>query len=284
MKIDREPIIEAQNITGLSRKEALFLSSLAEQKRTIFRFADALKFWTEPSAARSTLSRLHNGGWVKRIERGLYMVIPLDAGPARAWAESSLVVASYLIPEGAVAYWSALHYWHLTEQWARTVFIQSSQRKSKADLLLDAVHYQFVTIKPERFFGFVSMPVDHHTVRITDREKTIIDAADRPDLSGGIAQLAIVLGRHWQELDWRLLDEYLRRFNSGAVVKRLGYLIEKLALPLPDLPTRLQGWQALLSAGITLLEPGSNNPGPIDRRWRICDNREPLVGKGQEMS
>lgn len=284
MKIEYEPIIQAQNITGISRKEALFLSSLAEQERTIFRFADALKFWTEPSAARSALSRLHGGGWVKRIERGLYMVIPLDAGPARNWTESSLAVASYVMPEGAVAYWSALHYWHLIEQGVSTVFIQSSQRKSKTGLLLDAVHYRFITIKPERFFGLATAPVNHHTVRVTDREKTIIDAADRPDLTGGSAQLARVLDRHWQELDWRLLDEYLRRFNSGAVAKRLGYLVEKLALPLPDLTARLQSWQTFLSAGITQLEPGSNNSGYIDRRWNIRDNTEPLIGKGQEMS
>ena len=262
----------AQNITGISQNEATFLSLLAEHEQTVFRFGDASAFWQNEPAARSALSRLQRGGWLKRIERGLYMLVPLDAGPNRNWSENALVIASYLLQPGAIGYWSALRYWNLTEQLPRTVFVQSPQRKSKSGMTVAGIRYQFVTVRPQRFFGLMKQPLNRHIIQLTDREKTLIDAADRPDLTGGIRQLAETLQGHWQELDWQRVDAYLVRFDSGAVVKRLGYLIDILSLPIPDRKQRLERWKAHLTTGIVLLEPGSEQTGPILRRWRIRDN------------
>jgi predicted transcriptional regulator of viral defense system len=281
MKIDQDEISSTQNIAGLSQREAIFLALLAEEERTIFRFSDALEYWRDAPAARSALSRLQRGGWLKRIERGLYMVIPLDAGPGRMWSENSLVIASYLTQHGAVAYWSALHYWNMTEQLPRTVFVQSPQRKSKAELTVAGVRYQFITVLPQRFFGLVRQPINNHILQLTDREKTLIDAADRTDLAGGIRQLARALQEHWQELDWWRLDGYLVQFGSGAVLKRLGYMIDLLTLPIPDRDQRLERWREHLTTGIVLLEPGSERTGPISRRWRIRDNVN-LVAPNEE--
>ena len=77
---------------------------------------------------------------------------------------------------------------------------------------------------------------------------------------------------HWMALDWPRFDGYLVRFGSGAVVKRLGYLVETLGFPIPDRRERLERWREQLSAGITLLEPGGQRTGPTQRRWRIRDN------------
>ena len=272
MKNQAYTINSAQNITGLSRNEAAFLSFLAEKEQAIFRFSDALEFWQDAPATRSALSRLQQGNWLKRIERGLYMVVPLDAGPGRMWAENSLVIASYLLQRGAIAYWSALHYWNLTEQLPRTVFLQSLQRKAKRELTVAGIRYQFITIQPQRFFGLVKQPINRHILQLTDREKTLIDAADRTDLTGGIRQLVSTLQEHWREFDWQKVDDYLVQFDSGAVVKRLGYLVDVLALPIPDRNLRLQQWKEHLTAGIALLEPGSPRTGPTLRRWRIRDN------------
>ncbi len=215
---------------------------------------------------------LERAGWLRRIQRGLYALIPLRAGPERQWSENALVVASYLLKPSAVAYWSALHYWGLTEQIPRTVFVQSPRRKFRNDRTVAGVRYQFVVVKAGRFFGFHKPTIEGHTVRITDREKTILDAADRPDLCGGIWQLALALQRHTGELDWQRLDDYLRRFASGALYKRLGYLVETLDLPVPGRPEILERWQQAMTTGIAVLDPGEPGKGVTQRRWRIRDN------------
>jgi predicted transcriptional regulator of viral defense system len=271
----------AHTITGLSQREAEFLSRLAADGQTVFRSSEVLHFWSDPAIARRTLSRLCRGGWLKRIERGLYVLVPLDAGPERVWAEDALVIAARLVEPSAVAYWSALHYWNFTEQVPRTVFVQSPRRKLQASLTRDGVHYQLVSLQAERFFGITQSQVGGRMIQVTDREKTILDAADRPDLAGGVRQLAQALCRGWTKLDWVRFDQYLARFGSGALYKRLGYLIEVLDLPIPDRRCRLVAWQESLTTGIALLDPSERAAGPVRLRWRVRDNID-LFGNGTE--
>lgn len=271
----------SQTITSLSQREAEFLSRLAAENRTVFRFEEASAFWPNPATAHYALSRLARGGWLKRIERGLYMLVPLSAGPDRVWTESALVIGTRLVEPSAIAYWSALCFWNFTEQAPRTVFVQSPQRKLQPNLVLSGVQYRFVMIRASRFFGLAQRAVDGQPIQVTDREKTIVDAADRPDLSGGIWQLAQILRGHWAEVAWATLDEYLMRFASGAVYKRLGYLVETLELPIPDRAERLAVWQSQLTAGIARLDPGDPAGGPARTRWRVRDNIGfAPVGKG----
>ena len=63
---------------------------------------------------------------------------------------------------------------------------------------------------------------------------------------------------------------YLRRFGSGAVVKRLGFLVETLELTHPPEPRMLDEWLDLRTAGISKLDPSTpREPHRIATRWRI---------------
>jgi predicted transcriptional regulator of viral defense system len=106
-------------------------------------------------------------------------------------------------------------------------------------------------------------------VSITDREKTLIDACDRPDVSGGIALTYRALRTCLEQLEWDRLDDYLARFGSSAVYKRLGYLIDVGHLPVPAREKRLESWRAQLKPGISSLEPGAGLGGRINSRWRL---------------
>jgi predicted transcriptional regulator of viral defense system len=175
-----------------------------------------------------------------------------------------------LIQPAAIAYWSALSYWNMTEQVPHTVFVQSTTRKLPLEIM--GVQFRFITVKPAHFYGVVQRIQDGKPLTVTDREKTLIDAAARPDLAGGILQLAQGLQSSYRDITWTRLDDYLHQWGGGAVVKRLGYLLESLDLPVPDLSSRLAQWQEMLSAGISLLEPGAGDRGQIVTRWRIRDN------------
>lgn len=269
-----------QTITGLSSREAAFLTRLAAENRSVFRYEEVADYWPDSVSAHHALSRLQRGGWLKRIERGLYMLVPLSAGPDRAWTENALVIGTHLVEPSAIAYWSALRFWNFTEQVPHTVFIQSPRRKLPSKMVLDGVQYQVVTISAPRFFGLARRAVDGQAIQVTDRAKSVLDAADRPDLCGGIWQLAQVLRGHWAEVEWPRLDEYLARFASGAVYKRLGYLVETLDLQIPERVARLRDWQAHLTTGIALLDPGEPLDGPVYARWRVRDNIRLAPGGG----
>jgi predicted transcriptional regulator of viral defense system len=60
------------------------------------------------------------------------MITPLEAGPERTWSDDILTIIPHLIQPAAVAYWSALHYWGMTEQVPNTVVVQSTRRRCPA--------------------------------------------------------------------------------------------------------------------------------------------------------
>ena len=90
-----------------------------------------------------------------------------------------------------------------------------------------------------KFFGVLQRTLNGRPVYVTDREKALVDAADPPELSGGSLQLAQVLQAAQPALDWPRLDDYLQRWPNTGPLKRLGYLVETLALSLPDREERL---------------------------------------------
>ncbi len=272
----------SQNITGLGPKEARFLAAFASEGKTIFTVEQAQGFWGNAAYTANVLGRLEAKGWLRRLERGTYMIIPLEAGPDRTWSESALVIAAHLIQPAAIAYWSALHYWHMTEQIPHTVFVQSTRRKHQRQKDVLGIPFRFVTVVESKFFGVVKRTLGGQPVYVTDREKSLVDAADRPDLSGGIAQLAQALRAAWSDLDWQRLDEYLNRWPTGGPFKRIGYLAEVLELPFPGREERLAGWRRSLSSGIVPLEPaGDADAGRIVTRWQLRVNVDETWQSGE---
>ena len=118
-----------QNIISLSDAEASFLTTMAAKGKDIFTTRDAYDILGEGKATRDTLERLIDKGWLERIEKGKYLIVPLEAGPDRTWTEDAFVIARHLVRPSMVAYWSALNYWNLTEQVPRVTYVQTTARK-----------------------------------------------------------------------------------------------------------------------------------------------------------
>ena len=274
--LDMQGIVTRNNMS-LSKSESEFLATFSSQGKTIFTFSDALEFWKTSDATTNALGRLVRNRWLFRLENGLYMIIPLEAGPEREWSENALIIASHLVSPGAVAYWSALRFWNMTEQLPRVQFIQTTKRKRS--LSIQGVDYRFVTVSEKRFFGLVSRQIEGQSIKVTDREKTLIDAADRPELSGGVVQLAEGMSTASSQIDWEQLTDYLKKWGGGAVAKRLGYVLEFLGLPIPNRDQILSQWQPMISKGISPLEPGSPKTGPTLVRWQLQLNVPLLLPK-----
>ena len=146
----------------------------------------------------------------------------------------ALVVGSLLAPEGAAAYGTAMRWWGWTagtEAEAKAgsgaspglvvTFITPKRKQAmRAELL--GVRFELVFIKPERMFGAALLGEPGLRIRVTDRERTVIDMLDRSDLCGGVPAAAAVLEEAWPALDPERLTGYLERFAGGTVPRRLG--------------------------------------------------------------
>ena len=258
---------------SLSHAESHLLTTLAAEGRSVFATSDAYAIRGQSKATRSALERLVRKGWLERIDKGKYLIVPLDAGPERTWTESAHVIAGALVSPGMVSYWSALSYWNLTEQIPRVTCVQTTARKENRTPTVLGMRFRIVRVKSHRFFGGHRYYSRGGPALVTDREKTVLDCLDRPELSGGVEEVARALLAADGDLDWGRVTDYLGRFGSGAVVKRLGFLTEHLKLAHPPEGSMITRWRGFLTAGIGKLDPSSpREPHRTITRWRIAVN------------
>lgn len=116
-----------KSITELGPKEAEFISMVASKGRLSFTIHEAVPYWGSRKRTRQKLSHLVQKGWLERIERGQYIVVPFEAGPERKWSENPYIIASLLTKPAVIAYWSAIRFWNWTEQMPRVVYVLTTQ-------------------------------------------------------------------------------------------------------------------------------------------------------------
>ncbi len=105
---------------------------------------------------------------------------------------------------------------------------------------------------------------------MSDIERTILDALDRPDLSGGVDEVVRGIWRVQEYIDWQKLVQYAKNFRSQAAVKRLGFILEVLALA-PTVIPRLNEIVAD-NKSYSLLDPLAEAKGRCLARWHIQVN------------
>lgn len=264
--------IGMHNITRspLGRKEARFLAKMGTLPT--FAIADARRILghKESDPTRQFLERLQTKGWIRRIRRGRFAVIPLSSGEDRSPQLHEFIVAMELVSPAAIAYWSALNHHGMTEQLPRTVFVATNHPVRRPPGQVLGMRYKVVSLRPERFFGIIKDWIDEMPFMVTDREKTIIDGLDLPQNVGGVEEVAKALSTAWKQLDEAKLRKYAVRIGNSAVAKRLGFLME--AFGLGDVEKLRKA--VTLAPGFSPLDPTLPRKGKFNRRWGLLINTE----------
>jgi predicted transcriptional regulator of viral defense system len=263
---------DMQNITRspLGRVEAQFLAKIGTHPTFSIEDARRVLGHKKDDPTRQFLERLQTKGWIRRIRRGRFAVIPLSSGEDRTPQLHEFIVAMELVSPAAIAYWSALNHHGMTEQLPRTVFVATNHpvRRPPGEVL--GVNYKIVSLRPEKFFGIVKDWIDETPFMVTDREKTIIDGLDLPQYAGGVEEIGKALSTAWAQLNEAKLREYAAKIGNSAVAKRLGFLMETLGLG--DVEKLRKA--AILAPGFSPLDPTLPRHGKYNRRWGLLINTE----------
>jgi len=259
-----------QNDRTLGKTGSELLTEMTRQKKRIFTFKDAAKaYGSSGQSLRELLSTLVKRGWLQRVEKGKYLILPFEAGREREWTEHEFIIASYLIQPYYLGFRSALNYYGYTEQVSRTVFIASTRRKLRSSLEISGVTYRFVSISERKFFGFKQTSIDGYQVNISEPEKTIVDCLDQLRYCGGISEVAKALWYGRDEFDFFKMAEYSRQNGNRAASQRLGYLIEILGFKADKaVDILLQS----ISRRYAYLDSLSEPTGKYVDRWKIIVN------------
>jgi predicted transcriptional regulator of viral defense system len=265
--------VMSKTISNLGSRESAFLMELAGSGKKVFTLQEAVGFWGSGHNAKIALHRLVQKKMLAQIEKGKYLILPLEAGPERKWTEDPYLVASALVQPSAIAYWSAIRHWNWTEQIPRIIYVQTTRRKSQKERTVFGVRYEFVTVSPRKFYGHAKEWRNGKEVLVTDKEKTLVDCADDVERAGTIEELAKAVRSAAREISWVKLSEYVGRFPNRAVAKRLGYLLETLVPGMgQEAGSVLSTWQSNLTTGVVPLQPSKKKSGRISTRWRVLVN------------
>lgn len=260
--------VERSGISGRSRTLLARLTGRGREIVTVDDAVDRLKLGRTEAA--KLLARWSEQGWLRRIRRGMYIAVPVDAEHPERWSADPLVIATAVWSPCYFTGWTAGSYWSLTEQIFRTTIVQTAKRvRSAEQTLLDHRYLVSSTSSAKLEWGIRSEWLAATQIRMADPARTIVDVLDDPSIGGGIRHCAEMLGTYFAEYDRSTLLDYGDRLGNAAVFKRLGHLCERLELA--DDPF-LEECQQRLSEGIALLDPSAAEYGERDPRWRVRVN------------
>lgn len=233
-------------------------------KRKIFTIDDAKEIsGIDKKILKVILLRLEKRGWIERIEKGKYMIIPLGSKKGE-YTLNEFLIGSLLVQPCIISYWSALNYYGFTEQIPSTVFIQTTSRKKKQEIEIFGVRYKIIRVNREKIFGIEKTWIEEEQITITDKEKTIIDCLDKPKYCGGIIEVAKALKT--RDYNPNKLVNYAERIGNSGVIRRLGYLNDLFSLQM-DI-------SSIKTRNYLLLDPTLPKKGETNAKWRLIINTD----------
>lgn len=211
-------------------------------------------------------------GLLMRIRKGVYYIIPYEQN-ADSYMPDWHLLAEHLARgiKHYIGYYSALQIHNLITQPSLKEQIVVAKQVRPSVLRVRDVEFQFIFHNENHFFGFKKMWIDSfNQVYCSDQEKTFIDCLFRPDYAGGIVEISKAIYMAQDKIKFDNLLEYCRKFNSQAVIKRLGFILEML-----EINTGItEELQKAKTASYVVLDTELPRYGKMISRWGILQNLE----------
>lgn len=181
----------------------------------VFNMQDINNLTHNERTSKSIIQRMLKNGYIKRIKYNLYAVCDLEYGCV---IPDQYIIGSKIQDDSFISYHSAFDYYGVKNQVFYLVYVSSKNKFNEFDF--DGYSYAFVKNKYD--FGVIQKG----KVRITDKERTVLDNINKPDLAGGNEELIMCLELMTQ-LDNNKIIEYLKYYNSKKLYAKVGFVLER---------------------------------------------------------
>jgi predicted transcriptional regulator of viral defense system len=220
-----------KQLRGIKKRAREQLALLIRGTKQSFTIDEAAKILgIDNQIAARILFRFNQNGWVSRIKRGIYIVTPLESSTPDAVIEDSWIIANKLFSPCYIAGWSALEYWHLTEQIFNTTVVITTKKTRKLHVDIKGSKFWLKVSYLNNNLGLKPIWRNDVKVQVSDPSRTIIDILDDPMLAGGIRLVLDALHNYFvsEHKNCDLLIQYAENSKNQTIYKRLGFLLEYL--------------------------------------------------------
>ena len=257
---------------NISYRSSDLLSKLGLRGKEFFTSREAIGLLPEVShgAGIKLLHDMTKRGLLMRMKEDLYHRIPYEQDSETYFPNWHMAAEAIISPkEYYIGLYSALAIHGLITQPSLVEQVITQQQVKPQHQQVKNVRFEFITMNEERFFGYEKKWIDDfNKVNCSDLEKTFIDCLYLPSRAGGITEIAKAFYKSKDKLQPQRFLEYLEKFNTQAVNKRLGFMLEQLKL-FPDVQKSIA---ENISPSYTPIDPSLPLKGKHYSRWKIIDN------------
>lgn len=258
----------------LGPQAAHLVTTLYDKNRVIFRLKDIQKILALNKVnARNFVRKLVGRGVVTRLKPGLFILVPFELGKEREYAGNPLVLARELCngKNYYLSHGTAMEIHGMVTQPQFVIHVATPKKIRSIHIM--GTEFRFIPCKGEWFFG-----LRHHwvtkqeKVTVSDLERTVIDGLRQPEHCGGVSEVAKGIWMRREALHVGRLIEYALKIDVGAVIRRLGYIME-----LYEIGSQTDRKILLdhLTDTYVRLDPLLPAEGKFVRRWRLQLNVPP---------
>jgi len=227
---------------------------------------------SKENTIRELLSDMTKRGLLMRLKEGVYYIIPYEENSEIFMPDWHLIV-KYLVRDAKhyIGYYSALQVHNLITQPSLKEQIVVNKQIRPSEIKIKNISFQFIYHNENHFFGEKKIWIDDfNKVLCSDLEKTIVDCLFKPDYAGGIVEIAKAIHATRNQINYKKLLEYVIKFKSQAVIKRLGFLLEMLEIE----NAIIKELSEIKTAAYVQLDTELPKSGKMISRWSIQQNLE----------
>ncbi|MEW6041149.1 MAG: type IV toxin-antitoxin system AbiEi family antitoxin, partial [Elusimicrobiota bacterium] len=156
----------------------------------------------------------------------------------------------------------------MTTQPIFKTFVVVSKRQTTPESFSGKI--RFVYLNKKNIWGIKEIWITKtEKVRISDMERTIIDALSHPEYCGGIPEIAKGIWLVKEKINFDRLVKYVEKYSKNVIAKRLGYILD--ILKINDEKTRAK-LKKFIRNRYDLFDPTVDKKSVGKNKWRLVDN------------
>lgn len=218
------------------------------------------------------IQQLINREVILRLRQGKYFIIPQEIGRESKYIGNWYLVAREIANSHLyyISHYSAMDLHNMLTQPLMKIYITSPKQERRKRRTIGNVPFEFIYKKREKIWGVQEIWITNtEKARVSELERTILDCLSKPKYSGGILEVVKGIGIQKEKINFSKLLDYIKKFNSNVVAKRMGYILEALRIGDANFINELKRY---INNKYYILDPVLTKNDSFKNDWKLIAN------------